>query len=61
MSHYRADNNWLTEAELDVLRRWYAGEVRYADHRLSQFLDYLESKGLFEDTLFVTEPEDTPT
>lgn len=52
-SHYRADNDWLTEPELDVLRRWYAGEVRYADHRLSQFLDYLETKGIFEDTVFV--------
>lgn len=53
VARYLADEEWLSEAELDVLRRWYAGEVLNADYRLSQFLDHLERLDVLEETVLV--------
>ncbi|WP_306052638.1 sulfatase [Natronococcus wangiae] len=50
---YRDDPNYLSAAELDVLRRWYAASLRYLDDRLGAFLDWFERAGLGENTVVV--------
>lgn len=53
VAKYFADPDWLTEAELDVLRAWYRAAVRYLDDRLADFLGFLRGSGLAEDTILV--------
>ncbi|MFC4438918.1 MULTISPECIES: sulfatase [Natrialbaceae] len=50
---YRDDPDFLSEVELDVLRRWYGASLRYLDDRLAAFLDWFEGAGLDENTLVV--------
>ncbi|WP_135805510.1 sulfatase [Halorussus marinus] len=50
---YRDDSSSLTEAELDVLREWYAASLRYLDDRLGAFLEWFERAGLADDTVVV--------
>jgi arylsulfatase A-like enzyme len=48
-----ADDEWLTESELDVLRELYRGEVRYLNDQLERFFHFLESSGLKENTIVI--------
>jgi arylsulfatase A-like enzyme len=50
---YFEDSDSLSEAELDVLRKWYAASLRYLDDRLRAFLDWLDREGLGDDTVVV--------
>lgn len=50
---YHADPDWLTEEELDILRRWYGAAVSYLDQRFGEFLDFLSREGLDQSTLLV--------
>ncbi|WP_435178032.1 sulfatase [Halorussus sp. AFM4] len=50
---YYDDPAYLNDAELDVLRRWYGACVRYLDEWVGRFLDFLEARGLTDDTLLV--------
>lgn len=50
---YYDDSDYLNDAELDVLRRWYGACVRYLDDWLGRFLDWLDARGLTDDTLLV--------
>lgn len=44
---------YLNDAELDVLRKWYGACVRYLDHWVGRFLNFLDARGLMDDTLLV--------
>lgn len=44
---------YLNEAEFDVLRKWYGACVRYLDDWVGRFLDFLDARGLTDDTLLV--------
>ncbi|UPW00317.1 sulfatase [Halorussus gelatinilyticus] len=50
---YFEDDEYVSDAELDVLREWYAASLRYLDDRLGAFLDWLDRQGLADDTLLV--------
>lgn len=43
----------MGEAEWDLLKCWYDGEIAYLDRLLGQFFESLREKGLFEDTMVV--------
>jgi arylsulfatase A-like enzyme len=47
---YASDPSWLNEAELDVLRDWYAGTIRYFDEKIGEFMNQVED---IEDTLVI--------
>lgn len=47
---YASDPSWLNEAELDVLRDWYAGTIRYFDEKLGEFMRRVEDS---ENTLVI--------
>ncbi|WP_323173747.1 sulfatase [Natrialba sp. PRR66] len=49
---YIADSDWLTDAELTVLKAWYRAAVEYLDKRLGHFLHYYKRE-LAEDTILV--------
>jgi arylsulfatase A-like enzyme len=51
-ANFFADKSWLNDAEIDVLRDWYAASVRYLDDELGRFLDYYEHH-LADDTVLV--------
>lgn len=42
-----------TETEWDLVKCWYDGEIRYMDHLLGEFFEYLRERGLYEDTTIV--------
>lgn len=42
-----------TRAELDVVRAWYDGAIRYLDDRLGEILGRLEERSLLEDTYVI--------
>lgn len=42
-----------TEAEWDLVKCWYDGEIRYMDHLLGEFFEYLRERDMFEDTTIV--------
>jgi arylsulfatase A-like enzyme len=50
---YYADNQWLTDREMHVLREWYAAELRYMDRQLGAYLQFIEESGLREDTVIL--------
>lgn len=43
----------MGDAEWDLLKCWYDGEIAYMDRLLGQFFAALREKGLFEDTMIV--------
>lgn len=47
------DGSYLSETELDVLRRWYRASVDYLDARLAAFLAWFERSGYADDTVIV--------
>lgn len=47
------DGSYLSEAELDVLRRWYLASVDYLDDRLAAFLAWFERRGYADDTVVI--------
>ena len=50
---YYDDPDYLNDAELDVLKRWYGACVRHLDEWVGRFLDFLDLRGLTDDTLLV--------
>lgn len=51
-ANYFADESWLNDEELSVIRDWYAASVRYLDDELGRLLDYYE-RYLADDTVLV--------
>ena len=47
------DTDNLSEEELSTLKRLYEGEVKYTDACIGEFLDYLDKKGLLEESLII--------
>ena len=47
------DGSYLSETELDVLRRWYRASVDYLDDRLAAFLAWFERSGYADDTVVI--------
>lgn len=47
---YASDPSWLNEAELDVLRDWYAATIRYFDEKIGEFIEQVKD---VEDTLVI--------
>jgi len=43
----------VSDAEWELLRRRYDGEIAYLDDLLGSFFDFLEAEGLFDDTLII--------
>ncbi|WP_086215952.1 sulfatase [Halorubrum sp. SD683] len=43
----------MTDEEWAVIKAWYDGAVRYVDDRISDLMDFLESRGVYEDTMVV--------
>lgn len=41
------------DAEWDLLRDWYAGEIAYADWLLGRLFNYLRESGVYDETLIV--------
>lgn len=52
-THYYADSGWLNEAELELLREWYAASLRYLDDQFGKFLDFLDRSGLAKNTVLL--------
>jgi arylsulfatase A-like enzyme len=50
---YYEDPSYVTPAELSLVRRWYDASVRYLDDQLGRILDWLDERGLREDTVLV--------
>jgi membrane-anchored protein YejM (alkaline phosphatase superfamily) len=50
---YFADRDWLCEAELDLIRSWYAASVEYLDAQLGRLFDWLDRSGRKENTILV--------
>jgi arylsulfatase A-like enzyme len=50
---YMAGHVTPTEAEWDLLRRWYDGEIRYLDSLLADLVATLERAGVYDDTTVV--------
>jgi len=42
-----------TEAEWNLVERWYDGEIRYMDRLLGRFISRLKNEGMYENTLIV--------
>lgn len=43
----------LSETEWELVKCWYDGEIRFMDDLLSEFFDFLESRGVYDDTLLI--------
>lgn len=52
IAKYLGDSSWLTDAEIQLLRDWYAASVRFADDMLGQFLEFYERE-LADDTILI--------
>jgi arylsulfatase A-like enzyme len=50
---FHADPNWLTDRELETVRKWYAASVSYLDDQFGQFLSFLERTEMDENTIVV--------
>lgn len=50
---YHGDQSWLTDDEMEILRTWYSGCLKYLDDQLGQFIDFLKSREMYEDTLLI--------
>lgn len=50
---YMMDNIWVSDAEWELLRRRYDGEIAYLDHLLGSFFDFLKTEDCFDDTLII--------
>ncbi len=48
-----ANNDWLSEAELDILWSWYCASVKYLDTHIQRLWKWFEDTGHIEDTIFV--------
>ncbi|WP_408957707.1 sulfatase [Natrinema sp. 74] len=48
-----ADEEWLTDEELGVLRGWYRASVNYLDTHIQRLWNWLENSGKAENTVFV--------
>ena len=43
----------VSDAEWDLLKRWYDGEIAYVDYLLGDLMTFLKERGLYEDTLVI--------
>ena len=43
----------LSEEDLELLRAWYDGEIRYVDDQIGELLGEFERRGLLDDTLVI--------
>jgi arylsulfatase A-like enzyme len=50
---YFEDSDWLTEEELDIVRKWYEASVEYIDAQLEEFLNWFYNSEVAEDTILV--------
>jgi len=50
---YHGNQDWLTDEEMEILRTWYAGCLKYLDDQLGQFVEYLKESGQYEDTILL--------
>lgn len=50
---FHADDSWLTELELKVLRQWYQAEVEYLDSQIGEFFEFLRSSGQKDNTILI--------
>lgn len=48
-----ADSDWLSAAELDLIRSWYSASVRYLDLQLGRLFDWLHRTGRKENTVLI--------
>lgn len=48
-----ADNDWLSDQELAVLRKWYHASVEYLDSHIGRLWDWMEQTDKTDDTIFV--------
>lgn len=58
VSHSGGDGVFVGDVEMSdeewaVIKAWYDGAVRYVDDRISDLMDFLESRGVYEDTMVV--------
>lgn len=51
VARYLADSDYLSDAEMGVLRDWYHASIEYLDERFGRFFSWVEESGRFEDTL----------
>lgn len=50
---YIMDELESTDAEWELVRRWYDAEIAYLDDLLADFFKYLRSQNLYDDTLII--------
>lgn len=50
---YYGDSNWLTDAELEIVNRWYNASAKYLDDQLDRFLTSLREQGALDETIVV--------
>ena len=43
----------VSEEEWKVVKSWYDGEILYLDYRIGELVEFLQSEGIFENTLLV--------
>ncbi len=43
----------MSEEEWKVVKSWYDGGICYLDHHLGELIDFLQCKGIFENTLLI--------
>lgn len=53
ISKVTADPSFYTDAELQLLKRWYHAGVRYVGDQIQSFVSALEADGTLENTVFV--------
>jgi len=47
------DTRSMTEQELELVRSWYDGCIRYLDHRIGRLVESLRASGTLEDTYLI--------
>lgn len=50
---FAAKQTSISEAEWEVVRSWYDGEIAYLDHMFGDLINYLEKKGILDNTIFI--------
>ncbi|WP_424017684.1 sulfatase family protein [Halorientalis pallida] len=53
VARFLADPDYLTDAEFDVLKKWYVAGMEYLDTQVEQLLSSLERSGELENTIVI--------